>query len=181
MGGGIHRVHRAAELLVEFAEAIIVPVEDPDIGAHANGDLGGMGAGNTAADDHDLGGGHAGHAAQQNAAAPALGAHQRAGRHLHGHAARHLAHRAQQRQAAARIGDGFIGNRQTARFHQALCLHGIGRQVEISEEGVVFGEARGFFRLRLFHLHDQFALAENGICIGQDGRADSGVGFICKA
>ena len=55
---------------------------------------------------------------------------------------RDLAHRREQRQAAFRIGHGFIGDRGAARRHQAFGLLGIGRQMQIGEEDLALAQLR---------------------------------------
>ena len=67
-------------------------------------------AGDTAADHDHACGRHAGHAAEQHAAAT-LGLLQVPGTDLHRHAAGHFAHRHQQRQRAVGRGHGLVGNR----------------------------------------------------------------------
>jgi hypothetical protein len=91
----------AAEDVVEVREARRVAVHDDGAGAHAHGDLGGVGADGAAADDDDLGLGHAGHAAEEHAAA-AVVLLQVDGAGLDGQLAGDLAHREEQRVGAAR-------------------------------------------------------------------------------
>ncbi len=67
--GRIDRLEVASEDIVEIAQARQRAVEDGHVRAHACGNLGSMGADHAAADDDDLAGGHAGHAAEQHAAA----------------------------------------------------------------------------------------------------------------
>ena len=168
--GGVGGLHGAGELLVQLGQALVGAVEDGDVGAGTDGHLGGMGAGDTAADDHHLGRQHAGHAAQHQAAA-ALGLHQAMRRHGDRHAPGNLAHRRQQGQAAIIVGDGLIGDRQAARLAQAFRLHRIGGEVEIGVERVVRFQHRRFRRLGFLHLHDQLAVLEDGGRVRQDFRA----------
>ena len=91
--------------------------------------------------------------------------------HLRRHAARHLAHRRQQRQAALGVGDGFIGDAGGAGFHQALGLFGIGGQMQIGEKNVMRLQPRDLDRLRLLHLDDHVGGFEHLVGIGQDLRA----------
>ncbi len=70
-----------------------------DVGAEAGGHLGGVGPDDAAAEDHDVGRQHAGHAAQQDAAALER-PFQVLRPFLNAHAPGHFAHRRQQRQAA---------------------------------------------------------------------------------
>ena len=66
---GRHRLERAAEVVVDLAQALEVPVEDVDLGVHADGQGGGGHAGDAGTEDHDLGAAHAGHTADQRAPA----------------------------------------------------------------------------------------------------------------
>ena len=77
-----------------------------DVGAEAGGDLGGVGADDAAAEDRDVGRRHAGHAAQQDAAAH-LRAFEVLGPFLNAHPAGDFAHRRQQRQAALVVARAF--------------------------------------------------------------------------
>ena len=109
----------AGEGLLELAQAVDVAVVDGDVGAHAHRDARRVGADDTAADDHDLRGGHARDAAEQDAAAAGVLV-QRVRAGLRGQLARHLAHRGQQRQATTRVGDRLVRDRRRARVDQAL-------------------------------------------------------------
>ncbi len=76
---------------------------------------------------------HAGHAAEQHARA-ALLLLQAMRADLHRHAPRDLAHRRQQRQRAARVGDGLVGDAGGARAHQPLGLRAVGGEMQIGEQ-----------------------------------------------
>jgi hypothetical protein len=112
------------------------------------------------ADDDHVARGDARHAAQQQTHA-ALGFFQVGGAGLDRHAARHLAHRRQQRQAAARAGDGFVGDADRAGFHQRRGLFRIGRQVQVGVQHLPFAQHRAFDRLRLLDLHDHVGARED--------------------
>ena len=73
---------------------------------------------------------------------------------LRGKAARDLGHRGQQGQAAARIGDGFIGNRRDAGFQQVCGLFRIRGEVEVGEEQLPFAQAGAFDGLGFLDLDD---------------------------
>ena len=92
-----------------------------------------------AAEDHHLGRRDAGHAAQQHARA-ALLLLEAMGADLDRHAAGDLAHRRQQRQAAARIGDGLVGDAGRARAQQALGLLLVGGEMEIGEQDLALAQ-----------------------------------------
>jgi hypothetical protein len=90
-GGRVAGLDAAGELAVDATQGVDVDVEHRDMGAHALGDAGGVVAGDTAADDDDLGRGHAGDAAHQHTA-PAVGLHQVVRADLRGQPAGDLAH-----------------------------------------------------------------------------------------
>ena len=137
----VARVGAAAEGDVELAQAVDVAVEDVDLRLHADRDERRVHADHAAADDHHLGGRHAGHAAEQDAAAAErLLEHERA--RLGGDLARHLAHRRQQRQPAARVLDRLVGDAGRAGLHQAARELGVGRQVQVREQRVARLEQR---------------------------------------
>ena len=92
----VHPVVVAPERHPQLVE---VGVEQRDVGAHAERDVGGVLAGDAGADDDDLGVGHPADATHQHAAA-ALGLEQRVGADLGREAAGHLGHRVEQRQPA---------------------------------------------------------------------------------
>ena len=153
-------VDGGAELLVDGVEPVDVDVEhgqlrlEPDPHAHR------VDAGHAAAQHDDLGGRHAGGAAEQHAA-PALLHLQAMRAGLDGHAAGNLAHRRQQRQAAAHARHRLVGDGRDARGHQRLGLLGVGRQVQIGKERLALAQHGAFGGLRLLHLHDEIGLGEH--------------------
>ena len=74
-----------------------------------------------------------GHAAQQDAGA-ALRALERMGAGLDRHASGHLRHRGQQREPAALVGDGLVGDAGRAAGDEVAGLVGVGREVEVGEQ-----------------------------------------------
>ena len=115
-----------------------------------------------------------GHAAEQDAApAERLLEHERA--RLRGDLARDLAHRRQQRQPAARVLDGLVGDAGRARVDQALRELGVRRQVQVGEQRVARLEQRDLDGLRLLDLDDHVGLGEHRGGVGQDLRALRGV------
>ena len=82
---------------------------------------------------------HARHAAEQDALA-ALLLFQAMGADLHRHAPGDLAHRRQQRQTAALVGDGLVGDRDRARAQQPLGQLAIGGEVQIGEQDLVLAQ-----------------------------------------
>ncbi len=102
-------VDASAEDVVEFAEAVEVEVDEGDLRAHAEGDLGGVGADDAAADDADVAGRNAGDAAEQDAAAAVLLLEVGCA-DLDAHAAGDFAHGGQQRQRAGAVANGLVGD-----------------------------------------------------------------------
>lgn len=102
--------------------------------AHAEGNSGCVGAHHATSQDRDVGGGHAGHTTQQNAAS-AHGPLQILGAHLHGHAACDFAHGSEERERAIALHQGFVGDAVYAVFHQFGGQVRQGSQMEISEKG----------------------------------------------
>ncbi len=149
-----------AEAGDQFFHAVGALLEDGDISAHAERHRRRIGADHAAAEDDDLGRSNARNAAEQHAAA-ALGLLEAMGAGLDRHAACNLAHRRQQRQAAARAGHGLIGDADGARLDQVLGLLRIGREMEVGVEDLAFAQHRALDRLRFLDLHDHVGLGED--------------------
>ena len=107
------------------------------------GHLGGVGADDAAAQDDHVGGQHAGHAAQQDAAALER-PFQELRPFLNAHAAGHLAHRRQQRQVAVGVADRFVGDGGDARLHDRLGQRLVGGEVEVGEDDLPGPHQRPF-------------------------------------
>ena len=150
------RLEKGADAFEYFG----VAVEDRDIGAESRRHLRCVEADDAAADDADFARRDAGNAAEQHAAA-AMRLFERSRAGLNRHAPRNLAHRFEQRQAAMRAGDGFIGDAHRTRFHQVARLVGIGGKVEIGVEDLPFAEHRALTRLRFLDLYHHVALRED--------------------
>ena len=110
-----------------------------DLGAHAEGDLGGVGADDAAADDADVAGGDAGDSAEQDAAAAVL-FFEVGCADLDGHAAGDFAHRGEQRQRAGAVADRLVGDAGDLLFEQRVGELGKRREVEVGEEDEAFAE-----------------------------------------
>ena len=87
------------------------------------------------------------------------------GSRLHRHSSRYGAHRRQQRQATAGIGNGFIGNTGGTALHQSTGKGLFSGQVQIGEQRMLWGESSHFVRLRLFHLENQLSVAPQSVHI----------------
>jgi hypothetical protein len=83
--------------------------------------------------------GHAGHAAQQNAAAAAL-FFEIAGADLHAHAACNLAHGREQRQCSLAVAHRLVGDADDFRFEKLVSERGQRSQMQIGEENQAFAE-----------------------------------------
>ena len=119
-----------------------------------------IGADHAAAEHHDFRRRHARHAAEQHAAS-ALRDLETVRARLDRHAPRHFAHRRQQRQAAARIGDRLIGDADRAGIQQPVRLLRIGREMQIGEKRLARAQPLDLDRLRLLHLHDHVGGGEH--------------------
>ena len=154
---------------VELGKPIVRDIVDRHIRPHADRHLCGIDARHAATEDRDTRRCDTGHAAKQYAAT-ALFLFEIMRTDLNRHATSDFAHRLEQRQAAARPGDGFIGDARRTRFHQPLGLRLVRREVEIGEQEVAWFEQRNLLRLRLFDLHDHLGSGEHRLCIGEDLR-----------
>jgi hypothetical protein len=86
-----------------------------------------------------------------------------------------LAHRRQQRQAAALVDDRLVGDAGGAGLGQPTRQLGVRRQVQIGEQQVVGAQHRHLLRLRLLDSQDQLGLLEHAGRVGRDARALGGV------
>ena len=167
---GILRLDLARKKHVEFSQPVVVDVVNRHIGAHADGHLRGIHAGNAAAEDGDPRRSDARNAAEQYAAS-ALFLFQIMRTDLHRHAAGDFRHGLQQGQGARFRRYRFIGNAGRTRSHQALCLVRIGGEVKIGEQRVPRLQHRDFGWLRFLDLHDHVGRHEDFAGIRQDARA----------
>jgi hypothetical protein len=156
-----------------------VLVDDRHARAGADCHAGGVGADDASSDDHDLGRRNARHASQQHTAA--LGVFFEVLRaELDRQAARHFAHRNQQRQSACLVADGFVGNRGDFGIEQLLRQFGQRRQMQVGEEHQPRAKERELGCLRLLHLqHERRALPHFG-CICDNLGARGAVVVVMK-
>ena len=122
-------------------------------------------------DDDDLCRRHAGNATDEETGA-AVRCLEVVGGRLHGHAAGDLRHRREQWKPALVVGDGFVGDARGAAVDEILGLVGVGGEVQIGEEGLVFAEHGALDGLRLLDLDDHLGRGEHGL----GGVADLGAG-----
>src|SRR5450830_728290 len=174
-------VGAAAEDVVEIGEAIGAIVEDDGAGAHAHRDLGGVDTHGAAADDDDLRRRDAGDAAEQHAAAAVL-LLQVHGAGLDGQATGDLAHREEERVAAAGELDRLVGDGADVCVEHALGeVLGVGRgQMQVRVEDLALLEHGPLDRQRLFDLDDHVGLGEDVCDLGQRG-AGGLVGGVVEA
>ncbi len=154
-----------------------VGVQHPHDGPHTESDLRRLGAGDPAADDQNLGRRGAGHAAQQQPG-PAGRALQVMRRGLHGHAARDLAHRGEQRQLAVGGLHRLVGDGVDPFVHQELGERLVRGQVQVGEQLLALAEPVVLRGDRLLDLDDQVGPGEHLVRAGHDlgpGRGELGV------
>ena len=127
-----------------------------------------------------LAAGNAGNTAEQYAN-PALFLFEAVSADLHRHTAGNFAHRRQEWQATARIGDRLISNRNRARADQRLGQPTIGGEVKIGEQDLVAPQQLGLLRLRLLDLDDELRRGEDLGGIRQNAGAGALISVIVKA
>ena len=115
----------------------------------------------------DLGRRNAGDAAEQDAAAAGL-ALEGVGAGLDRHPAGDLAHRREQRQSAAFVGDRLVGDGDAAGLEQPLRLGRVRREVEVGEQDLALAQHPDLGRLRLLDLDHQLGSAEHGRGVRHD-------------
>ncbi len=126
-------VEAAVEDVVELAEAVEVEVDEGDLGAHAEGDFGGVGADDAAADDADVAGGDAGNSAEEDAAA-AVFLFEVGCADLDGHSSGYFAHRGKQRQCAEAVANGLVGDAGDLVLQQRVGEADDGGKVQVGKE-----------------------------------------------
>jgi hypothetical protein len=101
--------------------------------------------------------------------------------HLDRHAPGDFAHGREQRQGSIASRHGFVGDRGGARGQQRVGLRGIGRQVEIGEQGLIRAQSATFLQLRLLYFQHEVRIAKHGAGVAHDGRAGIGINRIAQA
>ena len=167
-------------------QLVEIGVEKCHIGAHAEGDVGGVLARDAGTEHDDLGVGDPSNAAEQDAAA-ASGSHEGEGTHLGREAAGDLRHRVEQGKHATGQLHGLIRDSRDLGRHEFAGERLIGSEVEIGEEEQVLPQPVILLRDRLLHLHDHVGLTphlvggiDHGGALGDvvlvaDRRADTGI------
>ena len=181
------RAQAAVVDVVQVDQPLVVHVQHGHLGAHANGNLGGIGAHAAAAEDGHTGRRHARHAAHEDAA-PALGFLQIERADLRRHAARHLAHGLEQRQLAVGRLHSLVSEPRDALFQQLVGETPIRSEMQIGEEQQVTAQVLIFGLDGFLDLDDQLGspgaggfghdLAACGaIFVVRDGAAQAGAAF----
>jgi hypothetical protein len=147
------RLHPPAEDVVEVLQPVVADVEDGDARAEAERDLRGVGADHAAAQNHHLARLHARHTADQEPA-PAQELPQVVRAHLRRHAARHLAHRREQRQVAVLELHRLVRHRGGAGLKQPLGERPVRGEVQLGKEQQVFPQESLLLPDRLLDLQD---------------------------
>jgi hypothetical protein len=155
---------------VGLPELVDVAVEQQHLGLHAEGDGGGVHAGDAGADHHHLGRVDARHAAHQGAPATA-GAHQVVGADLGRQPAGDLAHRRQQRQRAAVQLHRLVRDAGHLGVQQGVGAVTARRQVQVGEQGLARSHPVVLHRDRLLDLEHQLRVFPYAHVVVDDGRA----------
>jgi hypothetical protein len=183
-----HGEEAAAEDVVEFTEAVEAKVDEGNLGAEAEGHLGGVGADDAAADDADVTGGNARNAAEKYTAAAVL-LFEIGRTYLNGEPAGDFGHGSEQGEGSGFVLDGFVGDSGDFFGKQSVGELAQGGKVQVGEEDQVFAEVIILGRGGLFDLDDHVGVAPdvvgftddlcaNGlIFVVGEGREGSGVVF----
>ncbi len=139
-------------------QLVEVGVEEGDVGAHPEGDVGRVLPGDAGPEDHDLGVGHAADAAHEHPA-PALGPHHRVRTDLRGEAAGDLGHRVEQRQQPGRQLHRLVGDGGDALRDELLGEGLVGGEVEVGEEEQALAQPVVLLGDGLLDLHHHVGLA----------------------
>ena len=179
---GVHRLHRAAEEVVQVAQAVQIDVQEGHVRPQAAGHLGRLGAHRPAADDAHPPGHGAGHAPQEHAAT-AVHHLQTPGPGLDGQAPGHFAHGDEQGQAALGVGDRLVGDGDAAALDEPAGEFGESGQVQVGEQHLPLPQEGDLGGLGLLHLHHHGALVDrlgavhetrSGPLVGAVQMADAG-------
>ena len=170
----------AAEDILQVGQALDADIKDGDVGAEADCHLGRVGTDIAAAENDDVAALYAGHAAQKDATAAAVG-FQHGGADLYCHTAGHFAHRGQQGQAAVSGLNRLVSDADDLPAQERLGLLGVGGEVQVGKQDLAFAQQLILGGKRLFDLDDHI-----GDIVNLPGRfqqlcTDGGILFIGKA
>ncbi len=152
--------HPRSEAGLDPAQGVQRTVQHRHARARPDRHDGGIGADHAGAQHQHPRGFDSGHAAQQDAHAPAA-ALQAGGTDLDRQPPGHFGHRREQRQAAAAGGDGLVGDAHRAAGQQIAALPGVGRKMQVGEQHLSGPQPRPLGRLRLLDLDDEVAEGEH--------------------
>ena len=179
-GVGMPVLEDASEHVVEILQPRKGAVQNGHVRAHARGDPGRVGSHHAAADHDDAGRTHAGHAAHQHAP-PAIGLLESPRPHLRRQPARNLGHGRQQRQAAAPVRHGLVGDGGAPALEQIHRLLPIGRKMQVGEQNLALAQKLALDGLRLLDLDDHLRPGEHLLGGFDDNRARVDVVGVGKA
>ena len=162
-----HRLDAPAPDLVDLAQPDDVAVDDDHLRLHARGDLGGVPAGDAAAQHDDLPRRDAARAAKQHAA-PAGRTLERLRALLRREPAGDLRHRREQRQMPVRRLHRLVGHGAHTPVDQEVRQPVVGGEVQVGEQDLTAAKALVLLRLRLLDLDDHVGGGEHGVGVGQD-------------
>ena len=163
---------------VRVPQLVDVPVQQQDLGLHAERDGRGVHPGHARADHHDLRRVDPGHAAHQGAAATAL-PHQVVGADLRRQPTGDLAHRGEQRQRAVGQLHGLVRDPGHLAVDQRPGAVPAGGEMQVGEQRLALAHPLVLDGDRLLDLQDQLRVAPHLIMVGNDrrtGRAELVVG-----
>ena len=164
---------------VEKPHSFDVNFENRDVRSHPSGHAGSVDPGDAASQNHHAPRQHAGHTAQERAAAAEM-FRQEIAAYEHRHPARDLAHRFEEREPAIDL-DGFVSEGGDARGEERFGERFARRQMQVSEEDLAPSQKGDLGRLRFLDFNDQFRAAEDLSVIGRQGGAGLFVIRVGKA
>lgn len=100
---------------------------------------------------------------------------------LDGHAASHLAHRREEREAAISQLNCLVGDGDAVGFDDSLCEGFGGGKVKEGEEDLIRANEGYFLRLRFFDFDDEVGLSKDSFRSVENFRSGLGVGWVREA
>ena len=168
----------SGEDIIQVSQTTGAYIHNGDVGTHADGNLGCVGTDGTAAQNHHITALHAGHAAQQNAAA-AIGLLQVLCAFLSGHTAGDLTHRSQAGQSAVTTHDGLVSDSSDLSIHQSLGQRGICSQMQVGIEDHTLAEILVLALDGLLNLNNHLSIP-SALGIGNNHSTSLNIFFIGK-
>ncbi len=168
-------LERAAEVVVDLAQAVEVPVEDVDVGVHPDGHGGGGEPGHARPENDDAGALHSGDPTDQHAPT-ATGSHEMVRAHQWCHASRHFTHRSEQGQRVVLRAHGLVRDGNVARGNERVGALARRGEVQVGEERLVTPQAESVVLLGhgLLDLADEVGRAPELVRLLDDLRPRAG-------